>query len=190
MDYKSGSKDGKSGALLLTTALIYHRQKIQDERYFPNFPHMSAEDQSILALAVLEAEMSRTDVNILGSTTQNAGYQQQLSNMDIVFNFFLWCSIAKVELRDRLPINVFLYLLGQRIQGKEKVTEALASTSCKLRGLSRYLNKSAGIHMPPYAISASRVSDMVAVFGGVRWDKLRRPYYHQESVIVIPPISG
>lgn len=102
VNYKSPDPNGKACALLLTTALLYHRTKLGD----PNFEtkHDGLDDESTVALAttLVEAEASRTNRTILGTTREMSGYEQQLSNMDIIFNFFLWCSVAGIKLEDQL----------------------------------------------------------------------------------------
>lgn len=112
------------------------------------------------------------DDRVLGSATSNVGYKQQLSNIDIIFNFFLWCKVAGVEKKDQRKLNAFLNILGMQIQGKQKVKQALLGKNCVLRSLSGYLNQTGGVHMPPFAITTSRIYDMVAVYGLLRWDCL------------------
>lgn len=57
---------------------------------------MSQAEQTILVTAIEEARLAETQDTILCTSTPNSGYRQQLSNMDIIFNFFLWCKAAGV----------------------------------------------------------------------------------------------
>lgn len=87
--------------------------------------------------------------------------------MDIIFNFFLWCKVAEVKKKIE-KTECFLKLIGTDTSG---VSKDRTSTNCPICALKGYLNETGRVHMPPFAITTSRIYDMVAVFGLIRWDR-------------------
>ncbi|KAG8196031.1 hypothetical protein JTE90_029001 [Oedothorax gibbosus] len=104
--------------------------------------------------------------------------------MDIIFNFFLFCRAANIwRLNDpqgnwrRLKrLNIMLYALGQKMQGQQKVTDLITRTGGGIKGLIHIFNTTNSIYKPPFCLSAHRIYDMVAVFGGIKFNSVPRSF--------------
>ncbi|KAG8170368.1 hypothetical protein JTE90_010928, partial [Oedothorax gibbosus] len=104
--------------------------------------------------------------------------------MDIVFNFFLFCRAANIwregdgqnNWRRLKKLNIMLYALGQRMQGQQKITDLITRTGGGIEGLIRIFNNTRSIHKPPFCLSAHRIYDMVAVFGGIKFNDVPRSF--------------
>lgn len=92
--------------------------------------------------------------------------------MDIIFNFFLWMRIAGIVVKHKPGVNTFLYLLGDKYMGKNKIKDALKMTTTMMSELLNYLNETGSMHIPPYVITARRIYDFVAVFGILKYNRL------------------
>ncbi|KAG8175849.1 hypothetical protein JTE90_013399 [Oedothorax gibbosus] len=160
----------KNGRLLLTTALLEYVRRNGEE---PQGIRNRAEADIILALREYDA-------------IDQAGYarSQQAANIDIVFNFFLFCRASNIwrpndqvgSWRRLKRLNIMLYALGQKMQGQQKITDLINQTGGGIEGLLNIFNATNSIYKPPFCLSAHRVYDMVAVFGGIKFNSVPRSF--------------
>nr|UHK03060.1 MAG: nucleocapsid protein [Guiyang Tospo-like virus 1] len=92
-------------------------------------------------------------------------YAQKCADMDIILNFYLHMRAAGITTVEELKmVNSFLYNLGRKILGKEKIITHLQRIP-KISTLIPYFNATGSIYMPPFALTPRRCYDWVAVLG-------------------------
>lgn len=69
VNYKFEVEGSKKGALLLTTALLYHRTKIGNPTYTINIDSLSDKDAFCAVIANSEADIALRDQSLLGTAT-------------------------------------------------------------------------------------------------------------------------
>lgn len=138
-------------------------------------PIYNTEDP-LTKLSMYELENLGDHGSTLGGTAGTGTYRQQIANMNIIFNFFLWMKICEVQKKDKGSINIFLNLLGDKYIGKTKIMQLLEQTTTKMSNFLRYLNGTGSMYIPPYAVTARRIYDFVAVFGGLRYNRLKESF--------------
>lgn len=71
-------------------------------------------------------------------------------------------------------LNIFLYVLGLKLQGRTKTIEMMQRAGAPISNLINRFNNTGAIYQPPYCLNARRVYDMVAVFGVLKYNDLAR----------------
>lgn len=163
--------EGKKGSWLATTAALYHRTAVGD----PNWKPIYNTEDPLTKLLVYELENIGESGSSFGGAVGTGAYRQQIANMDIIFNFFLWMRIFYVQKKDKGSINIFLNLLGDKYIGKLKIMQLIRQTT-KMSTLLPHLNSTGSMYIPPYAITARRVYYFVAVFCGLRYNRLQESF--------------
>lgn len=186
----------KNGVLLMTTAILHHRQIIRNPEWLPTYNGNDNAVRTAVEIATHEVNAIQAGVATVSLGRANAtaatAYRQQLANLDIIFNTFLWAKIAGVTVATAPKLNVFLNCIGRRIIGAAKVEEAVNSSDYKV--WAQYFNKTKSPYMPPYAITGHRIYDFVAVFGVLNilriQDSLAKPGISPRYLVHLKSESG
>lgn len=160
--------DNATGTLLASSAL----KKLSQENRATFIATMSAifdlpdkvSYKGTLMVAAYEATTSFEN----NTSSSGSGFSQQSSNIDALFLPFFWAAQyggVKTPL-EFIDINGFFYFLGKNAIGKTKLKRVMGlSSSDKVKGIARGITDSTRIHVPPFTLTASRVDDMVNLFG-------------------------
>ncbi|KAG8177438.1 hypothetical protein JTE90_008622 [Oedothorax gibbosus] len=125
--------------------------------------------------ALLELDAMNAEGN-----ANNSVYRQQIGNLDIIFNFFLHCRAANIITGTNTNVNVFkrlnltLHAIGTKIQGRAKTNMMLTRAGAPIANLVNLMNVTGSKHQPPYCLNARRVYDLVAVYGVLKYNDIRR----------------
>ncbi|AJG39310.1 nucleocapsid protein [Shayang Spider Virus 1] len=170
-----GGTDGlNQGVLLLTTALAEYRNR---NGRLPN--GIEQRNEADIVKAMEELELLTNDGLIERDNAEVI--RQQASNLDVVFNFWLWCRASHVitldgatNERNLIKMNLLLYAIGSRIVGANKITDMIGRAGAPFTEWHESMNETAGQYMPPYCMTWKRVSEcLVPVLGVLKGNDMQ-----------------
>nr|UHM27501.1 MAG: nucleocapsid protein [Sanya peribunyavirus 1]UHM27509.1 MAG: nucleocapsid protein [Hangzhou paederus fuscipes nairovirus 1] len=160
---EKGVFDDSIGQLLLSTAILKHKQRGLSSEVTKMLSSLPVElrQQVLLEIKLLEQNTG---------STQGQGPYQQVAGIDSVVSsaFWIFC-VGKVDnIQDFRSCAQILYRIGQSPKGRAKVERILSK--CDIQSIKRLVSKFSkctDIYLPPYVLTPSRLEEVYATYACV-----------------------